>query len=87
MPITRSAKKALRQSERRHAKNLQKSHNLKDGIKMLEKLIAEKNKKGALAQLPKAYKLLDKAAKTNILKKNTAARLKSRLTRAVNKLD
>ena len=38
------------------------------------------------ASLSKAYQLCDKAVSKGILHKNTAARKKSRLTKAVNKL-
>ncbi len=86
MPITKSAQKALRQSKRRQARNLKRSRRLKDEIKSLKKLMAAKDKKGALKILPGVYKALDKAAKTNLIKKNTAARLKSRLAKTVNKI-
>jgi len=86
MPITKSAKKALRQNKRRHIRNLKRAENYKDAIKSLKKSIAQKDKKGAAALLPKVYKALDKAVKTNLLKKNTASRIKSRLTKIVNKL-
>ncbi|MDO8574713.1 MAG: 30S ribosomal protein S20 [bacterium] len=86
MPITKSAKKALRQSKKRRARNLKQSRLFKDEVKALKKTIAAKDKKSALESLPKVYKAVDKAVKTNILKKNTAARLKSRLAKTVNKL-
>jgi len=86
MPITRSAQKALRQNKRRRARNLKQSRSLKDEIKTFKKLVAGKDKKGANDVLSKVYKALDKAAKTNLIKKNTAARLKSRLTKTINKL-
>ncbi len=86
MPITKSAQKALRQNKRRRARNVKQSRSLKDEIKLLKKLVANKNKKDALEILPKVYKFLDKAAKTNLIKKNTATRLKSRLTKAVNRI-
>ncbi|MFY9461920.1 MAG: 30S ribosomal protein S20, partial [Candidatus Sungiibacteriota bacterium] len=34
---------------------------------------------------PKAYKALDKAAKTGVIKKNAAARKKSRLMKSIRK--
>ncbi|MFH1392946.1 MAG: 30S ribosomal protein S20 [Patescibacteria group bacterium] len=86
MPITKSAQKALRQNKRRHIRNVKQSRSLKDEIKSLKKLAAAKDKKGAGEALSKVYKALDKAAKTNLIKKNTASRLKSRLTKTVNKL-
>ena len=86
MPITKSAKKALRQNKKRRARNLKQSRLFKDEIKTLKKLIAVQDKKGALEILPKVYKAADKAVKNNILNKNTVSRLKSRLAKAVNKL-
>jgi len=85
MPITKSAKKALRQSEKRRAQNIQKKKGLKRAFKKLEKLINEKKIKEAKTFLPQLYKLLDKAAKTGLMKKNTAARKKSRATKLINK--
>ncbi len=86
MPITKAAKKALRKNKRQRESNLNKSRLLKGELTALKKLIAAKDKKGAAQFLPKTYKALDKAVKTNILKKNTASRIKSRLTKIVNKL-
>ena len=65
---------------------MRRAENYKDAIKSLKKSIAQKDKKGAVEILPKVYKALDKAVKINILKKNTASRIKSRLIKAVNKL-
>ena len=74
MPITQSAKKALRQNIRRRARNLAQ-------IKVLKETIKRFKKAPAAELLSQVYKKLDKAAKTNILKKNKAARLKSRLSK------
>ena len=81
MPITQSAKKALRQNIRRRKKNLERKIALKAVIKQYKKLIAEGKKEEAAKQLSQVYKKLDKAAKVNLIKKNKAARLKSRLSR------
>lgn len=85
MPITRSAKKALRQSVRRRKKNLIYKHKMKDLIKKVRVLVKENKIKEAKELLPQIYKILDKSAKENIIKKNTASRKKSRLTKLVNK--
>ena len=85
MPITKSAKKALRQSKKRRARNIRQKKAFKDIIKNIQKLALENKKKEAEKLLPKAYKALDKAAKTGIIKKNTADRKKSRLTKLVNR--
>ncbi len=46
----------------------------------------EENKAVATEQLPKVISLLDKLVKKNIIHKNKAANLKSKLTKHVNKL-
>ena len=85
MPITKSAKKALRQNIKRRAINVQKKRKLKASLKEIKKLISQKKNEEANKLLPQVYKILDKAAKTNLIKKNTASRKKSRITRALNK--
>lgn len=86
MPITKSAKKALRQSKKRRARNIKRKDTLKDIVKNIRKLVLENKKKEAEKLLPKAYKAIDKAAKTNVIKKNAADRKKSRLTKSINKI-
>ena len=81
MPITESAKKALRQTVRRHERNLKKKNDLRAVIKKYKKLVAAKDTAGAEKELQMVYKKLDKSAKTNVIKKNKASRLKSRLSR------
>ena len=78
MPITSSAKKALRQSEGRRARNLVWKTKLKEALKTSEK---EKSP----AALSVAYKIIDKSAKKGLIKKNKAARMKSRLAKLSGK--
>lgn len=85
MPITQSAKKALRQSARRRGGNLKRKRAEKDAVKELRQLVAQKKIDEARALLPKAFKALDKAAKGGALKRNTASRLKSRLSKLLNR--
>lgn len=85
MPITRSAKKALRQSERRRQKNLQKKEAYKRVVGDVKKLVEAGKISEAEKLLPRLYKTLDKAAKTNAIKKNKASRLKSRISKLVAK--
>ncbi len=85
MPITKAAKKALRQNKRRRIKNLQKDKKLKDLLKEIRILIVEKKIDEAKKLLPQVYKTLDKAAKTNLIKKNTATRKKSRIAKFLAK--
>ena len=85
MPITKSAKKALKQSKKRRKENLRRLNAMRDIVKQIKKLVLENKKEQALKLLAQAYKAIDKAAKNNVIKKNTAARKKSRLTKLVNK--
>ena len=79
MPIIKSAKKALRQNIRRRKINLKRKADLKSIIKQYKKLVSS-NKEEAKKYLPQVYKKLDKSAKVNLIKKNKASRLKSRLS-------
>ena len=85
MPITKSAKKALRQNKTRRERNLRRLDVLRDTLKRIKKLIAENKKEEAIKLLPVAYKAIDKAAKTGVIKKNTAARKKSRITKFIGR--
>jgi small subunit ribosomal protein S20 len=84
MPITKSAKKALRQSKRRQARNIKRKKAFRLLVKEFRKAVAAKEFDKAKELLPKLYKALDKAAKTKVIKKNKANRLKSRLIKSVN---
>lgn len=84
MPITRSARKALRQSRRRYIINLAKKEAFKKAVKRVRALVAAKKTEEAQEAVSLAYKALDKAAKTNVISKNTAARKKSRLAVFLN---
>lgn len=85
MPITKSAKKALKQGEKKKVFNLRRKKKVEDAVKTVKKLVKEGKVKEANALLPKAYSALDKAAKGNTIKDNTAARKKSRLNALVKK--
>jgi small subunit ribosomal protein S20 len=84
MPIKKSAKKALRQSLKRRKRNLKKKEKIKALIKKVKRFLAENKIKEAKEILPQIYKALDKAAKTGLIKKNTASRKKSRITKLIN---
>ena len=80
MPITTSAKKALRGSKQKHVFNLKKKDQVSKTLKQFKKLVLEKNTKEAEKMLPLVQKVLDKATKTGLLKKNTSSRKKARLS-------
>jgi small subunit ribosomal protein S20 len=85
MAITKSAKKALRQSLKRRARNRRQKEKIKSLIKQVKGLVYQKKAGESKKFLPQIYKLLDKAAKTGLIKKNTATRKKARITKLINK--
>lgn len=85
MPITNSAKKALRQNLKRRKINSVKKRRIKDLIKEARTLVSQNKTEEAKKLLPKIYKILDKTAKSGLIKKNTASRKKSRLSLLINK--
>ena len=60
---------------------------MKEEVKTTRSLIVGNKKKEAENNLPKTFAALDKAAKRGIIKKGTADRKKSRLVRAIAKLE
>lgn len=86
MPITTSAKRNIRGSARKHVYNERRKKTMKDVVKELRGFVGAKDKKAAQKLLSNAYQAIDKAAKTNLIKKNTASRKKSRLSKLINKL-
>ncbi len=85
MPITKSAEKALRSSARKRVYNDRRRRALKRSVKTVSDLATEGKNAEARAGLPAAYAAIDKAAKSGVIKKNTAARKKSRLSNLIAK--
>jgi len=85
MAITSSAKKALRKSIKRRIINVKKNKEIKNLLKEVKGLISQKKIAEAKKLLPNVYRILDKAAKTGLIKKNAAARKKSRITKFLAK--
>ena len=78
MAITKGAKKAIRQGKRKHAMNDTRRKALREGLKAVRNA-----QKGDVKVLAAAYKAIDKAAKRGLIKKNTAARRKSKVAKAL----
>ncbi|MCJ7740120.1 30S ribosomal protein S20 [Candidatus Microgenomates bacterium] len=78
MPITRGARKKLRQDKKRQKQNLLVK-------KEVKKLINKYRKSPTKALLSQIYSLLDETAKKKIFHRNKVARLKSRLTKLLGK--
>jgi len=79
MPITSSAKKALRSSKRKKVFNLRRKNEMQSVIKEYKKLVSAQKVDEAKKLIPKLQKAIDKSVKTGLIKKNTASRKKSRL--------
>jgi small subunit ribosomal protein S20 len=87
MPNTKSAIKAMRQSIKRRERNLKVKDAYKTAVKDVKKLITSAQKSESLVALKKTMSALDKAVKKNIIHKNKASRLKSRISKAISKLN
>lgn len=85
MPITRGAQKALRSSLRKRVYNTRRRRAMNETVKEVRTLIASGKSDDAKKLLPNAYKAIDKAAKRGVIKDNTAARKKSRLSAAIKR--
>jgi len=83
MPITKSAKKALRQSARKKVVNLKRKREMKSVVKELLSLKSLGKSDDASKLISTAYKAIDKAAKGGVIKKRTAARKKSRIAKCL----
>ena len=79
----KSAKKRIRQTEKRRLHNRYYAKTARNAMKKL-RLLADKE--GAAELLPKVVSMLDKLAKKHIIHKNKAANLTSKLTLHVNRL-
>lgn len=87
MSITKGAEKANRQSQRKRVYNVRRKNAMADVIKTVQKAVSAGDTNKAKELLPKAYKAIDKAAKRGVIKDNTAARKKSRLTGKIKKAE
>jgi len=83
MPLTKSAVKALKVSRRRKIENDQTRAKIKSAIKGARLSVAKKDK-DVSEKLRVLYRELDLAAKKNVIHKNKASRLKSRISKKVS---
>jgi small subunit ribosomal protein S20 len=86
MANTFSALKRVRQELRRTTINRARKTRLRHQIRAFRRLVEHKDAAAAQALMPKTFSLIDRAAKWGIVKKNTAARYKSRLTAGLKRL-
>lgn len=86
MPTSLSAKKRVRQAEKRRLHNKSISSAYKTQVKRVLEALKRKDLETAEKELPQAQKKLDKAAKTRIIHKNKAARKKSQMAKKISGL-
>ena len=86
MANTYSALKRVRQMERRTEVNRKNKTRLRHQIRAMRRAIAGKDATAAAALLPVTFSIIDRSAKSGIIKKNTAARYKSNLHSRVKAL-
>ena len=86
MANIKSAKKRVLIAEKNRVRNVAFKTSIKTAVKKVLELAKGEDKEALNTALSKSYQLCDKAVGKGILHKNTAARKKSRLTIAVNKL-
>jgi small subunit ribosomal protein S20 len=86
MPITSSAKKALRSSKKKKVFNLHRKDEMQTVIKQYKKLVAAKKTADAQKLVPRLQQVIDKAEKRGLIKKNTASRKKARLIKITLKV-
>ncbi len=82
MAIIESAKKANRQAIRRGVYNARRERAYKSALKEYRALLVKGSTAEAVKMVPTLFMALDKAVKRGVIKKNTASRLKSRLTKS-----
>jgi small subunit ribosomal protein S20 len=86
MANTVSSLKRVRTEKRRTEINRFRKTRLRHQVRAMRRLLEQKDSKGASTALPQTFSLIDRSAKWGIIKKNTAARYKSRISRKLKSL-
>lgn len=86
MANIKSAKKRVLIAEKNRLRNVAFKSSIKTAVKNAVALASGEDKEALAKAVSKVYQLCDKAVVKGILHKNTAARKKSRLVKALNKL-
>ena len=86
MPNTKSAIRRVRRAMKQNSVNRIRTSKYKSVTKEISLFINDKKKKEAINLLPKLNSQLMKVVKTGVLKKKTASRKISRLTKQINKI-
>ncbi len=83
MPTHKSAEKRVRQDQKKKLHNKYYAKSMRTAVKKLRNTT---DKEKAKEQLPRVFSMVDKLTKKNIIHKNKASNLKSKLTKHVNSL-
>ncbi len=86
MANTKSAIKRIRRISRQTTVNKSRKSRFRSAIKKMNLILDKKDKKEALAFLPKLNSELMKISKTGVIKKQNASRNISRITKKINSL-
>ena len=86
MANTKSAIKTIRRISRQTVVNRNRKSRFKNALKKMNLILDKKQKKDAIAYLPKFNSELMKIAKTGIIKKRNASRNISRITKKISSL-
>ena len=86
MANTKSAIKRIRRISRQTSVNKSRKSRFRSALKKMNIILDKKDKKEALAFLPKLNSELMKIAKTGVIKKQNASRNISRITKKINSL-
>ncbi len=81
-----SAKKRVRQTEVRRARNQARRSALKTQIRKFEDALRNNDLGQAAVELKTVHKRLDQTGNTSVMHRNAAARKKSRLTKRYNRV-
>ena len=87
MANIKSSKKAIKQIAKTTANNHELKARVKNTIKACEKAIASKNKEEATSLVKEVQTVIYRAASKGLVKKNAAARQKSRLNNKVKEMN
>ena len=86
MANTYSALKRVRQTKHKTEINRFRKTRLRHQVRAMRRTLDKKDANAAQAIVPETFSLIDRAAKWGIIKDNTAARYKSRITRRIKTL-
>jgi len=86
MPNLKTSIKDLRQNKKRKSVNDRLRNRIKRAVKKQNTLVEEGKVEEATKNIKNVYKVLDKAARKNVIKEGKADRIKSRLTKKLNEL-